>query len=313
MKVAVVIPCFNVEAHIGRTLDSVLAQERTDLDILCVDDGSTDGTAAVLADFHRRSDGRVRVHRQHNRGACAARNEGMRLTQGEWIQFLDADDTIKPDKIGGQVGLLGPDPDAILVAGSYEKVMPNGLLLPVEPLHRQAWMGLIKTRLGTTSANLWKRDAVVRAGGWSETLGSSQDYDLMFRMMRGGGSVLFDARISTSVLKRPSGSISQSEPKANWERYIDLRHRMREHLHAADARTFRDEITTLDQYIFMALRVLAQYDLDEAIHTYQRTIPSGFVPQESRAITARYVRFHKLLGFAATERLAGLLRKGQPA
>lgn len=312
MQVTVIIPCHDVEQHLARTLDSVLAQEHTDLDVLCVDDGSTDGTAAVLEHYAREHPGRFRLHRQENRGASAARNEGLRLTRGEWVQFLDADDAIAPDKIGGQLALARAT-QADLIIGDYENVMPNGLLLPVQALHDRPWMGLIKTKLGTTSANLWRRGAVEKAGGWSEDLGSSQDYDLMFRMMRNGARVAFDPRIVASVLKRVKGSISLNEPKANWERYIDLRHRMRVHLAALDARAHAEEIATLDQYIFMALRVLAQYDLDGAIHAYRRTIPRGFVPDESRAITARYVRFHKLLGFAGAERLVHLFRKPTPA
>lgn len=312
MQVSVIIPCHNVEQHLGRTLDSVLAQEHGDLDVLCVDDGCTDGTAAVLGRYAKEHPGRFHMHRQENRGASAARNEGMRHTRGEWIQFLDADDAIAPGKISGQIALVeGGGMD--LVVGDYENVMPNGLLLPVQALHDRPWMGLIKTKLGTTSANLWRRSGVEKAGGWSETLGSSQDYDLMFRMMREGARVAFDRRIATSVLKRVKGSISMSEPKANWERYIELRHRMRMHLTALDPGLYAEEIATLDQYIFMALRVLAQYDLEGAIAAYRRTMPKGFVPDESRAITARYVRFHKLLGFAGAERLVHLFRKPTPA
>src|SRR5690606_40581745 len=59
-----------------------------------------------------------------------------------------------------------------LIVGDYEGLMPNGLLLPVTALHGQPWMGLIKTRLGTTSANLWKRTTVEALGGWDETLAS---------------------------------------------------------------------------------------------------------------------------------------------
>ena len=314
MTVSVVIPCHNVESHLGRTLDSILAQHHSDLDVLCVDDGSTDATMVVLDDYRARSNGRIRVHRQPRRGASAARNEGLRHTQGEWVQFLDADDMIAPGKIEGQLRLAVSDPAPDLVVGSYEKVLPNGMLVPVDPLFDRPWMALIKTRLGTTSANLWRRTAVEKAGGWAETLGSSQDYELMFRLMREGARVAFDPALHTSVLKRPMGSISQSEPRANWERYIALRRQMREHLSTRpDGAVFAPEIATLDQYIFMALRVLARYDLGGAIAEYQRSIPPGFVPEESRAITGRYVRFHKLLGFAGAERLVKLWKKGAHA
>ena len=308
MKVSVIIPCHDVEQHLDRALQSVLAQDHPDLDVLCIDDGSTDGTPAVLDRFQAEHPGRIRSHRQPNRGASAARNEGMRRTEGEWIQFLDADDVIAPAKISGQVTIAGAAPGPDLIIGDYENVLPNGQLLPVSAMDERPWMGLIKTKLGTTSANLWRRSAVERAGGWTEELGSSQDYDLMFRMMCQGARVCYDHRIATSVIKRRSGSISLSEPQANWERYIALRTRMRDHLKELDAAAYAPEIAALDQYIFMALRVLAQYDLDGAIAEYRRSIPKGFQLEESRAINSRYRRFYNLLGFALVERVADFFR-----
>ncbi|MBK6831556.1 MAG: glycosyltransferase family 2 protein [Flavobacteriales bacterium] len=98
------IPCYNVQAH-GVAVRSVFAQTHADLDIVAVDDGSTDGTRAILQRLVTESSGRLRVISQANAGACAARNAGVAATRGEWIQFLDADDELLPDKIERQVGL----------------------------------------------------------------------------------------------------------------------------------------------------------------------------------------------------------------
>jgi glycosyltransferase involved in cell wall biosynthesis len=101
--VSIVIPCFNAEAWVAAAVESALAQTCRDVEVIAVDDGSTDGSPAVLG---RLAGPRVRVIEQPNRGAAAARNAGLGAAGGEFIQFLDADDLLAPSKIAGQVALL---------------------------------------------------------------------------------------------------------------------------------------------------------------------------------------------------------------
>lgn len=312
MRVSIIIPCHNVQDHVVKALDSALAQDHPDLEILCVDDGSTDRTAEILKSYEVLHRGRMRVITQAHKGASAARNAGALATSGDYLQFLDADDVILPEKVSGQVALAIECGQPALIVGDFEQVMPNGLLLPVLALYDQAWMGLIKTRMGTTSANLWKRTDLFAVGGWNEQLGSSQDYELMFRLLQGGYRVAWDARIRTHVLKRASGSISQTGVGANWDRYIALREAIMQHLVKTDPHRYAAEIETLRQYIFMALRIVAVHDLPKAVKTYRRSIGKGFRPQVSKAITERYAALHNLLGFAATERLMRSVKGRKP-
>lgn len=312
MRVSIIIPCHDVQDHLPKALDSALAQRHPDTEIVCVNDGSTDGTAQVLADYSARFPEKVRVIEQANMGASTARNVGAAATSGEFIQFLDADDVILPDKISAQVALAGDRGLPDLIVGDFEQVMPNGLLLPALSLYNEPWMALIRTRMGTTSSNLWKRDALVAAGGWNEGLGSSQDYELMFRLLKQGASIAWDPHIRTHVLKRASGSISQTGVRDNWDRYISLRHAIKEHLQATDPVRFSAEIQALRQYIFMALRIVAVDDLPKAVACYRQSIGRGFRPQVSKAITERYAALHNLLGFATTERLLRLVKGRRP-
>ena len=98
MKISVVIPVYNAERYVRRTLDSVLAQTFGDWECICVDDGSTDGSGAVL-DEYAAKDSRFRVIHQKNGGEGAARNAGMDAAGGELIAFLDADDTWHPESL----------------------------------------------------------------------------------------------------------------------------------------------------------------------------------------------------------------------
>lgn len=94
-KVSVIIPVFNVEEHLERCLESVAGQTHTDLDIVLVDDGSTDASPRILKDFAQR-DSRVRVISQPNAGVSAARNAGLDAATGDLVAFVDADDWLEP-------------------------------------------------------------------------------------------------------------------------------------------------------------------------------------------------------------------------
>jgi glycosyltransferase involved in cell wall biosynthesis len=101
-RVSVIIPSFNRAHCIAGSVDSVLAQSFQDLEVIVVDDGSTDDTQEVLARFGNR----IRVVRQKNGGVAAARNAGIRVARGSWIAFQDSDDTWRPEKLQTQIEFL---------------------------------------------------------------------------------------------------------------------------------------------------------------------------------------------------------------
>ena len=96
MKLAILIPVYNAEKYLRECLDSVLAQTFPDWEAICVDDGSTDGSGAIL-DEYAAKDGRFRVIHQKNAGVSAARNAALDVAKGEWVCFVDADDVIDRD------------------------------------------------------------------------------------------------------------------------------------------------------------------------------------------------------------------------
>lgn len=301
MKVSVVIPCYNVDQHIEGALRSVLTQTHRDLDICVIDDGSTDGTRERLAALEKVFPGKFQWRTGPNTGACAARNKGLALTTGDYVQFLDADDMLMPEKIATQVALIDPSNAPALIVGGYRNVRAGGGTEDVVPDPESPWMGLIRTRLGTTSACLWQRQALFNAGGWNEALRSSQDYELAFRIMRAGGRVLLDPRILTIIVKRTHGSIGRSDEVGNWERYIALRASVRDHLKGADPIGHAQEIEEVDQYIFRAIRALARSDRAAAHRLFAQHIPKGFLPQAGEALSRSYARVYRWLGFRAAE------------
>jgi CDP-glycerol glycerophosphotransferase len=104
-RVSVVVPVFNVERYVAECLDSALAQSFTDLEIVVVDDGSTDGGPAI-AEHYAERDGRIRVLRQDNHGLGHARNTGVAAATGDFLMFLDSDDRLPHDAVARLHGML---------------------------------------------------------------------------------------------------------------------------------------------------------------------------------------------------------------
>ena len=96
--VSVIIPVYNVEKYLNQCLDSVIAQTLTDIEIICVNDSSTDGSLGILEEYEKK-DKRIRVVTQPNSGAGAARNRGLSMASGKYLSFLDSDDFFEPDML----------------------------------------------------------------------------------------------------------------------------------------------------------------------------------------------------------------------
>lgn len=106
--VSIVIPCFNQGQYLAAAVESALAQTYKDIEVVVVDDGSSDDTAQVMEHFA--GDARVKFLRQENLGPSAARNTGVAASKGTYLNFLDADDSIAPEKVERQLGALEADP-----------------------------------------------------------------------------------------------------------------------------------------------------------------------------------------------------------
>lgn len=116
-RVSVIMPAYNAERFIARAIESVLSQTFPDWELIVVDDGSTDGTAEVLADL---TDPRIRMIRQANGGEAVARNRGLDAVTGEYVAFLDADDLYLPNALADMVQYLNTHPEvAVLLSDGY--------------------------------------------------------------------------------------------------------------------------------------------------------------------------------------------------
>lgn len=123
-KVSVIIPVYNAEKYLNESLDSILAQTLTDIEIICVDDGSTDSSSAILEQYAK-EDGRITVLQQNNKGAGAARNLGMKCATGKYFYFFDADDKCDPTMLEETVS-IAEKVSADIVAFNFYRFFEDG-------------------------------------------------------------------------------------------------------------------------------------------------------------------------------------------
>ncbi len=125
MKVSVVIPVFNVAPYLRECLDSALAQTLRDIELVCVDDGSTDGSGRILDEYAAR-DSRVRAFHQRNVGAGPARNVGMAAATGDFVAFMDPDDMYPDTRVLEDLHAAAVANGAQVCGGSFMEFLPNG-------------------------------------------------------------------------------------------------------------------------------------------------------------------------------------------
>jgi len=219
-SVSVVIPAYNRADTIRTAIDSVLTQDHADLELIVVDDASTDGTARAVRAI---DDPRLRlVSHATNRGAGAARNTGIAEARAPWIAFQDSDDEWLPRKLGRQMARLTA-PGADFVAGYCGMIVvgrhfqtpdarPQVLYIP-NARHRHVAGDILRASLGTSLVSnqtlVVRRDAMERAGGFDETLPALIDWDCVLRLARLGR---FDFIDEPLVLQRFSGNSITGDP-----------------------------------------------------------------------------------------------------
>lgn len=186
--VTVAIPAYNVEAYIAEALQSLQAQSFTDYEAIIVDDGSTDGTYSAAKPFLE--DSRLQYIRlEQNRGVGQARNEILRLSKGEWIALLDADDIWIPTKLEQQLLMAQSDPQANLIYSNIVAFYPNGRQVEAfkqsELPEGDITAALYAKNYLSTSSVMVRADDLRQIGGFSN-LKLAEDYHTWLKLSRRG-------------------------------------------------------------------------------------------------------------------------------
>lgn len=307
MLVSVIIPCFNVEQFIEKCINSVLMQTYPNVEIICVDNNSTDNTLKILKDFEEKFPNRITVLQEFKKGAPAARNKGLSIAKGDWIQFLDADDELMPNKILNQVNFIVNNPTTeVILSPSLRNLLGNRQVL-IEVVDN-IWLGLIITRAGCTCSNLYKKTSLLTINGWDETRESSQEAWLLFSLLKQKCVVLSLNKAETITNERGTDSISNSNRIDNWERYIILREDIWKFLKSTNMLTLQIE-TSLRQTIFDSIRFVYKIDKKKSILLHKQFVENNFKPIVSQVTTKSYITMYNLVGFYKAEKIKSIISR----
>jgi glycosyltransferase involved in cell wall biosynthesis len=201
-RISVIVPAFNAGRYLAECLESIIAQDLPGLEVIVVDDGSTDDTRTVCAKYEPQ----IRYVWQPNSGGCSApRNHGARLAVGEFLAFFDADDVMCFGRLRAQLEVLQSDPELGLALTNYRNFDESGDhthshfstcagLLEATALNDKCesirlapvtsnWL-LVRENFGSAGSTLFRRTSFEQAGGFDETLSASEDFDLIYRVAR---------------------------------------------------------------------------------------------------------------------------------
>jgi glycosyltransferase involved in cell wall biosynthesis len=213
--VSIVIPCYNYGWLLPETLNSVLVQTYPHWECIIIDDGSTDNSRAVGEEYQQR-DARFRYIYQENKGMSAARNHGVAIAQGAYIQFLDSDDLLVPRKLETQVALLEARAEVDLVYGDvrcFRHGDPSVLSRSFD-MQDNAWMpqvsgsglpvvtALIEKNIMAVNAALLRREVLQKVGPVAEDLRSVEDWEYWVRCALAGIYFQYDGNPDAWALVR---------------------------------------------------------------------------------------------------------------
>lgn len=218
--ISVIIPVYNVASYLPQCLDSVLNQDYRELEVLLIDDGSTDASGSICDEYAAR-DSRITVIHQKNGGAAAAKNAGLRIASGEYLSFVDSDDFLEPNVYGFMVEAL-KNSGAAAVQFSFRNVYTNRFEeMPLEPGTLDNETYLVRFTKDWTCSLLWNKlyRREIYNGVFFEEGHKIDDEYFTYQGFLKPCQVVFDSRVIYNYRKR--GSSVMSSPAAAEQRVLD--------------------------------------------------------------------------------------------
>jgi len=220
--VSVLMPAYNAEPWIADSLTSALNQTWKNIEIIVVDDGSRDQTLAIARQFAAPN---VKVIHQDNQGQSATENRALAAAQGEWIQYLDADDLLAPDKIERQLQKMGQQPGQRVAAGEWARFykLPEEALFQPQALWADftpvdwlltAWQQHLMMH---GAAWLIPRPVIEAAGDWDERLSLINDFDYFSRILLASDEICFCWGARSYYRSGLATSLSKHKTDAAWQ------------------------------------------------------------------------------------------------
>lgn len=270
MTVSVIIPTYNSAAFVGRAIESVLAQTLLPAEIILVDNNSTDHTLEVLRAYASNYPKLIQVITATVQGPSAARNAGLRLATTEWIQFLDSDDTLPPDKLSVQLSWCPLD--AAWIVGGYQELDLAGNRVDFLP-DNDLWLGLATGRgIGCTCSNLFRRTLLLKHHGYREDWPDAEDHELYFRLLTStttdeptGAMPWIDQAIRCIVYERSENKQSRNDLANHLARRIELHQQLHAFLKTKAPAYYQQRGDLLKAHLLNNYRYWAAFDRVSAV------------------------------------------------
>jgi GT2 family glycosyltransferase len=308
-RVTIGIPCFNAERWIGASVESALAQTWPDKEVIVVDDGSRDGSLAILEKFGTA----IRLIRSDHRGGNHARNEALRHATGDWLQFLDADDYLEPEKLAQQFAETdgGAAADVIYSPTWIEDVRTGHREPSAIDTTRDLYVQWITWQLPQTGGCLWRKSALDALGGWKEDQPCCQEHELYLRALQAGQRFVFAATPHAVYRLWSEETVCRRDPRM----VIRLRTALIDALQSwmQEQGLWQDEHRrAAGRACFEMSRTLAKTDLRTAAAYHRDRAEHGLIHVSGPAAPSFYRLAHRVLGFSGAERLAAARRSRNP-
>jgi len=305
-KVSIVIPVYNTVDYLESCVLSALEQNYENFELICVDNNSSDGSLELLLDLEKKYE-KLKVYLESTQGAPAARNTGLSQSTGEWVQFLDSDDLLMPDKIKHQMSLIATDENEydVIIGGYYSELNGVRSQYIVEPFSSTLDV-LVDSMFGCTCSNLWRKSTLDTIGGWRVGLHSSQERDLFFRVVQADGHALRDNTPLTVIRRRTEGSISSTNMQGNIERIIAVLREISAYVNSLpDEKENKKKVKVT---LFGKLRELTNYDLNKALDLYKEIFPDKFIPDQTPSTTPMFLWLIKAVGFSNAHKIRNIFK-----
>lgn len=306
-SVSILIPCHNAQDWLAMAVESALSQT-ANVEVIVYDDGSTDDSVAVAESFGDK----IQFVSRENRGAPTARNELLKQAKGEWVQYLDADDYLMPDKVSSQLKALDADPDVDVLYGpvwvEWHDREPAYLDRSAIPEPHDPWRLLALWHLPQTGGPLWRKQAILDVGGWKADQPCCQEHELYLRLLKAEKRFRHTSDGGAVYRRFPDGTVSTRNLQLVRSERFKIEAAIEEHLLRNNALTPERE-WAINQARFEMARNAWAIDKDEARRFYApiKRSKSKFSPSGAAAPKS-YRLLYRFLGFEQTEHIAKLSR-----
>ncbi|WP_019508573.1 glycosyltransferase [Pleurocapsa sp. PCC 7319] len=332
--VSVLIPCHNAERWIEQAITSALNQAYDNTEVIVVDDGSTDNSLEVIKTF----DDYIYWETSINRGGNPTRNRLLEMSNGEWLQYLDSDDYLLPNKIAHQVKFLQQNVDADVVFSPIilqhhnrivESILkerePNLLALPKVlnlesadaiaqeilpiPEPHDPWILLARWYLPQTGSPLWRKEAIVDVGGWKEDQPCCQEHELYLRLLQGGRKFSYFGQAGSVYRQWSEFTVCKTNKAETYHRRLEIIDQIEEYLRTTQQLS-EPRQDAINQARFECARIIWLTDKHwaKAIINQIRQTEINFIPSGNYAPRI-YRLLYQVLGFNLAENLAQLKRQ----